>query len=1267
MNDHQRRERLKQIVDESLALPPGGRRRAFLEQACAGDAALLDEALATLAALESAEAHGFLPTDAGNETAALDAAFTSDAPAAASERPGQRIGRYKLLQQIGEGGMGTVWMAEQTTPVVRRVALKVIKLGMDSRAVVARFEAERQALALMDHPHIARVLDAGTTDNGRPYFAMDLVRGQPATEYADLHGLTIPQRLDLFRQVCSAVQHAHQKGVIHRDLKPANVLVSTEDDRPFAKVIDFGIAKAVGRRLTDLTLFTQHGGMVGTLEYMSPEQADASPDVDTRSDVYSLGVMLYELLTGVTPLGRDRLGKAAFDELRRIIREEEPPRPSTRVTTAAAAGSLADVAKHRRTEPRRLGVLMRGELDWVVMRALEKERGRRYESAGALAEDLRRHAAGEPVEAAPPGAVYRLRKLARRHKGKFAAAAAVVLALLIGLAATAAYASKAKREAKRADAEATAAVAQRDLARSAATRASAAETSALAAKEATDHQSYVAAIRGAATAARAGDTDAALRQLDAAPQRYRGWEWDWLRNTTDQSVSKFTLSQASAATLSRDGRRVAQQQWGNGGTVLVDAATGEELAALPFHDPKGNGFVYFSDDSSRLAVGGDDGKLSVLNARDGSTISIAAGFGKWVDDVLFSADMTRIAIFASNASIRVHDVATGAELWRREAADDGDESYFSCFSISPDGRSVAIGLVSGEVTVWDVASGGAIWSIPAPSEPPADSNPVGVTNVEFSPDGIHVVTAENQFDLKVRSAATGELVFTLTADVGRFSFSGNGRYLLVKGNTFKLVDLVERRTVLEMPAAPYFTVAAMNEQGDRLLLVNTGGDAGRVVQLWDVRAGRKLAGFHGLSVMVADLAFCKGTNLVRAESFDGQIMTWDATLGEPEAYQPVVIDNAEGLACVAVSDDGERLAIGTTDGLIYLYDTRDWRRIITLLADSGDYIHEVAFDATGEQLAVRFGGWVRVRRLGAGHDRLLMYGESEDAEQVSSMTIRKTDNTLFIGSDHGKIHSLSLVDAEAQAQRFAEYEGPLDKLYASASGGRLAVTAYDKPEAMLDGRTGALIASDETTRPAADAGAAGDEADGQFYPDVRARAQARLKLPAWTQLRLGPDPRRVFSLASTGNGFRVWDLTPGGSADPILRVDGGSEEVEDLVLLPDGHRAVAIRRGSWDAPRGESGFTVWDNASAAQKLARRREGLAARREAEPLVQRLISGSGDRSARGTFPMLAAVRADRSLAPLVRTQAVNLLLSEADRRQREELAIAGAIAAVHSLAR
>ncbi|MBI1917218.1 MAG: protein kinase [Planctomycetes bacterium] len=396
-----------------------GQWAAYLDEACAGDLELRGRVEVLLRAHQ--QPNSLLDAPVPNPVATVEEVV--------GERPGTVIGPYKLLEQIGEGGFGVVFMAEQQQPLRRKVALKVIKPGMDTRQVIARFEAERQALALMDHPHIAHIFDGGETISGRPYFVMELVRGIPITDFCDQNHLPVRERLELFVSVCQAVQHAHQKGIIHRDLKPTNVMVTLHDATPVVKVIDFGVAKAVGQQLTDKTLFTGFAQMVGTPLYMSPEQAGQSGlDADTRSDIYSLGVLLYELLTGTTPFDRERLRAAGYDELRRIIREEEPPRPSTRMSTLGQAS--ATVSANRQSEPKRLSQLFRGELDWIVMKALEKDRNRRYETASAFAADVQRYLKDEPVQACPPSAWYRFRKFARRNKAALVIASVVLMAVL---------------------------------------------------------------------------------------------------------------------------------------------------------------------------------------------------------------------------------------------------------------------------------------------------------------------------------------------------------------------------------------------------------------------------------------------------------------------------------------------------------------------------------------------------------------------------------------------------------------------------------------------------------------------------------------------------------------------------------------------------------------------------------------------------------------------------------------------------------------------
>ncbi len=402
---------------------PAERRSAFLAATCQEDLDLRQRLEARMQGRPPSDTELDTPTEMGQSPLALP--FSTESP---DEAIGLTVGRYKLREKLGEGGCGVVYVAEQTEPVRRRVALKVIKLGMDTKQVVARFEAERQALAMMDHPNIARVLDAGTTDTGRPYFVMELVRGNRITDYCDQAELSARERLDLVVKVCQAIQHAHQKGIIHRDIKPSNILVTLHDGVPVPKVIDFGIAKATEGKLTENTVYTQLHQFIGTPAYMSPEQAEMSGlDIDTRSDIYSLGVLLYELLTGKTPFDAKELMASGLDEMRKTIREREPSRPSTRLATLQDE-DLTTTAKRRSVDTTGLAHLLEGDLDWIVMKCLEKDRTRRYETANAVAADILRHLANEPVTARPASTLYKFQKAIRRNKLVFGAAGEVLLA-----------------------------------------------------------------------------------------------------------------------------------------------------------------------------------------------------------------------------------------------------------------------------------------------------------------------------------------------------------------------------------------------------------------------------------------------------------------------------------------------------------------------------------------------------------------------------------------------------------------------------------------------------------------------------------------------------------------------------------------------------------------------------------------------------------------------------------------------------------------------
>jgi WD40 repeat protein len=798
------------------------------------------------------------------------------------------------------------------------VALKVIKPGMDSKQVIARFEAERQALALMDHPNIAKVHDAGTTANGRPYFVMELVQGVPLTRYCDEHRLTPRQRLELFIPVCQAVQHAHQKGIIHRDLKPSNVLVTLYDGKPVPKVIDFGIAKATSQAPSEHSVFTQLGQVVGTLEYMSPEQAELNPlDIDTRSDVYSLGVILYELLTGSTPLQRQRVKQAAMLEVLRLIREEEPPTPSMRLSST---DELPSVAANRGLEPRRLSGLVRGELDWIALKALDKDRNRRYETANALALDVQRYLADEAVQACPPSGWYRFRKFARRNKVVLGTAAVVALALVTAAVALAvgelrfraeqqdkllaeqhqkeAEKERANAEKQRGDAKEQEAIKERQRAD--------AETRRADAQERWRRAAYRRWLGLAQYEIRTNNTTRADEMLDSpteSPADLRGWEWYYLKRLCHPELSGVSLGTREGyqlLALSADGAQVARLETEKSGrkVIVYDAATGEQVVNFPDHGgPRHD--IAFSPDGKWLATCGHDKwpatTVHVWNALTGEELPVLRG----VDNPPGPA-------FAPEQSINA--------IWG--------------VAFSPDSQLVAGTDEKGNLLVWERASGNRRFHVVAHPVPNAKQNQVWHTKVTFNHDGTQLATScDSDEVVKVWDAETGELLQFLGTGDGfyRAAFSPNGKWLAAADATDSrspgggLVRVWDVRSGKSRHVFPgdHKGVTWLTFSPDEKLLA-TGTE--ETVAIWELETGREVGTYRGgHQGGVRALAFRQGGRELTSLGSDGVIKTWDATRG-PECR--ILRTGAAWQA--TISNDGRRVAAAASHVTKRAFGTVVW-------------------------------------------------------------------------------------------------------------------------------------------------------------------------------------------------------------------------------------------------------------------------------------------------------------------------------------------------------
>ncbi len=894
------------LFSAAIAISDPKARAVLLDHACAND----PEQRARLAALIEAHFQSAGPLDRPPLECTVTAAPQALDFAAILGTPHEGVviaGRYKLIERIGEGGMGSVWMAEQVAPVKRKVAVKVIKAGMDSKSVLARFEAERQALALMDHPNIAKVLDGGITEQGRPYFVMEYVKGVPITEYCDSLRLSVSQRLELFVQVCQAAQHAHQKGIIHRDLKPSNILVAPYDDRPMPKVIDFGLAKAVNQPLTDLTLHTAHEAVLGTPLYMSPEQAKLNNlDVDTRTDIYSLGVVLYELLTGTTPLERKRLRAAAWEEIRRVIAEEEPPRPSVRLSSIETLPSLA---ASRKSEPAALARAVRGDLDWIVMKALEKDRARRYETASGLAADLIRYLGGDAVLAAPPSGAYRMRKFVRKHRSVVTTALAFLF-ILTGAAVISLWQAVAATHARNLELEA------RRAADAAAIREREAKEEALAARDRAGNIAYLSTISLAqnewnqGNAARARFLLATTKPSQPGEPDYRRFESYYLERAMQESLWTESLAPYLTANLALAPRlewmAVSRDTVNATGDVAILDIRSHKLIRQIAAARSTNSRIALHPSGDVLATFSADGQIVLWDPRTGREIRRLIGHSPREASIAFSRDgktMVTSAVFSDQTQSR-----SEIKVWRLPAYEPISTVSldFPCqgLDVSPDGQKL---VAAGRgIEVWETARGKRIWQ---------QSIENHMSTAAFSPDGKSVAgSTDNLAWLGIWDATTGVRKTTLTGQHG---------------------------TIRKI---------AYSHDGKRLASASSDG----MIRVWDTTlTDEPPAELRGHESGVWDLAFAaEDARLASASLLDGELYLWDTDQkqGGLEMWLPEPFRKYPGM-CVAFDRSGGKVATGYMGGTFQVCDARTGKTLFRRTDKRMGGRNWVAFSPTEDLLA----------------------------------------------------------------------------------------------------------------------------------------------------------------------------------------------------------------------------------------------------------------------------------------------------------------------------
>ncbi len=1148
-------KRIEAIYHLALEKKNKKERSAYLDSACGDDSKLRASVEGLLQAHD--KAGDFL------EVPPFDPAVTLDT-SPLTEGPGTTIGNYKLLEQIGEGGMAVVYMAEQEKPLRRRVALKIIKLGMDTKSVIARFEVERQALAVMDHPNIAKVFDAGTTETGRPYFVMELVRGVSISKYCDKNKLDTKERLDLFVQVCNAVQHAHQKGIIHRDIKPSNVMVTLHDGKPVPKVIDFGIAKATGQKLTEKTLFTRYAQMIGTPAYMSPEQAEMSGlDVDTRTDIYSLGVLLYELLTAATPFSEEQLREAGYLEMQRIIREEEPDKPSTKLSTLGE--ELTDIAEHRKTSPDLLQKLVRGDLDWIVMKSLEKDRTRRYDTVIELAADVGRHLNSEPVQAAAPSVSYRLRKFIRRNRVGVMVGCLVALVVLVALSVLSVSTWMISREQARTQEalereQQAAQLAKKAQAEEVTARKVAQEQQeeAVRQRDAAYQNLYVAQMRLAPQYWEAGQIITLKEMLEEYLPKpgqadLRGWEWYYLLSLCHKDLLTLRGHNTSVRSVvwSPDGQRIASSS--SDSTVKVwDATSGKEQLTLTGHT--GRVVVAWSPDGKFIATGSGDKAVRLWDATTGEELSVLRGHTGGVSSIAWSPDGSRIASGSDgDKTIKVWDAATGRELLTLR----GHISQLRSISWSPDGKHLATGTDNGWVKIWEVRTGQDILSWRAQN--------IDLWAVAWSPDGIRLTTGGYASPrVKIWEADTGKMILSIQHDAGveAVVWSPDGKQIAsaTRSQRIRIWDANTGQEVLALRGhTGWVTSVAWSHDGKRL----ASGGTDHTVKVWDACAdqrtltldhteakrvtwspkGNLLVSAGGGEVKIWNLGTGHEVRSWHTQPEDGQWVTWSPNgkwLASGLKYEDIGqkvkiwdVETGKEMATAPVgcrtnwSPDSRFLAIacGKT---IKIWDLSTKKTVLSLRGHI-ENIWAVSWSPDGKQLAsAGWDGLVMIWDAATGKNLLTFRGHRL-GRWIASVTWSPDSKRLASGG-WDQIVKVWDTDKGCELLSLRGHTGAIFSVAWSPDGRRLVSGSTDQTVKVWDAAT------------------------GQELLTLRGHSQI-VRSVAWSS-----DGKRLAAVSKDGT-VRVWDASLGYRFQEALEAFGKAQELDPK--YPDSNQPESNNNLAW--------------------------------------------------------------------------------------------------------